>query len=471
MILLDNDADSKASAPLLGGASGSGDSPPAYAPRENEPLYRPVQGAGEPAGRRFLEALLVAFGVLFLLSALVGGVFSDGALRYYTYAIPHDINTEECVTEWSTEVENSSFPYAVSNTFTFPLPSKTLLLLSKGQLSSGHLKIKTSRHITNEVKVKVIYHYYTSTVRDSTRICIIRRNEGEAGVGIFTPTYLRPRSRLYAVSFDVQLTLPHSNSSQYINALSTNMDDFSHHVGGLEDVVFRDLSLTGSNGEISTQNITAETVILTTSHALIQSSLVTLDAKIHSSNGHIFGNYAVANSLDLRTSNGIIKVAAFVNASDAKITHSISMITSNGVLDARINLGPSNGRPAAFIVKTATTNSVLTTHIESAPLNSSLNVDVQTSNAEASLGLPLTYEGKLLASTSNGDTAVRRSGPSEPDPACEGVSTCKGRKRSFLANTIDNKWLFDGSVFWDEENVAHSEASVSTSNAPATLLL
>ncbi|KAJ7721485.1 hypothetical protein B0H16DRAFT_1602500 [Mycena metata] len=489
MIIVDDTPESKASTPLLGSAtaSGSGDLPPAYAPREDSGLlgsaqvpyspHQPIftQKRAEPAGKRFCKALLVAVAVWCLVSALAGSFIGEQALGH-GYTIPRDINTGKCVTEWEREVKNSSFPYAVSTTFDFALPSKALLFLSGGKSASGHLKIQKSENITTRVQVKVIVNYYQTTARDSAKVCTIRRNKGEIGVGLFTPTYWRPPIRTDDLSFDVVLTLPHSQSTQYINGLATEMDNFSHDVDTMNGILFGQLRLSATNGHIVTQDIAAEAIALITSDAEITSSLlVASDAKVRSSNGHISGVYNVSNSLELYTTNADIVAAAIVNANHSDpSTKSVSMVTSNGILNAQINLGLPDSKPAAFVVETVTTNTDLMTAIVSAPFDSSLTVAAQTSNGRAYLGLPSTYEGRLLASTTNEDTFIKS--PQFPDPACKGHPKCTNRKRSLQVDTIirgrqGGKGLFDGSVFWDEKNAARSEASVSTSNAAVLIVL
>lgn len=92
MIITDNTPQSpvKDSAPLLGGASGSGAPPPAYsAARDAGPT--PIGAAGAPypvyptvyaqpresAARRFCMAFLVAFGIWILASALLGSILDN----------------------------------------------------------------------------------------------------------------------------------------------------------------------------------------------------------------------------------------------------------------------------------------------------------------------------------------------------------------------------------------------------------
>lgn len=139
------------------------------------------------------------------------------------------------------------------------------------------------------------------------------------------------------------------------------------------------------------------------------------------------------------------------------------------MLDAQINLGTSNGKPGSFRVITTTTNSHAKTHIESAPLDSMLDVDAQTTNGRASLRLPSTYEGKFSASTSNSPITVVPASSLERDPACEDPE-CTGRQRT-IETARSTKRLMSGIVYWDKKNAARGKASVATTNSAVTLIL
>ncbi|KAJ7350783.1 hypothetical protein DFH08DRAFT_695449 [Mycena albidolilacea] len=463
---------SDSTTPLLGNASGS-NPPPAYSPPAGpahagptpigtqipyapyQPAYTPAQQrrVGEPAGPRFWKAFFVAFGVWLLATALFGSIADSGPhhrvqshVGYHEYPIPSDVVTDNCVTTWSEAQNPIGFPYSASTSFKFPVPSKTLLLLSKGGLSDGHLKI-TSSSETTDVRVKVTVKYHKQAVRDTAKVCIIERSHGESGVGIFTPQPWRSRSSTDRLSFDVELILPVGD----IYALSTDVSNFSHDVDHLSGVHFNDISLKGSNAHIQAKTLLARS------------------ATVRSSNDRITGTYAVDDSLDIRTSNGHINVVASINnGTDSEKTKDISLRTSNSPLDYTIDLGPTAGKAGTFRVKTETSNAKLTGRIVSAPLNSAIMVNAKSSNHETSLLLPITYEGIFELWTSNAGIHVDQLNPKERDPACGADAECKGRNRS-LHTTNVSKRSAAGSIFWDKKNANRGKVVVTTSNSLVTL--
>ncbi|KAJ6593222.1 hypothetical protein B0H19DRAFT_1089436 [Mycena capillaripes] len=483
MIVTENTPKSpaKASTPLLGDASGPS-APPAYAPGPSPigsaqvpyTVYQPVytqRREGEPAGKRFCKAFLVAIGVWILASALFGsiGVHNIGQ---FEYPIPRGVETEHCVSDWAEEMKNPtfpslSFPYSASTSFDFSLPEKTLLLLSKGALSNGRLSIVSSDY-TDKVSVKVTVKYHKAAVRDLAKVCLIARSNGEGGVGIFTPSPWRSRSYTDRLSFDVVLVLP----SSHINALSTDVSNFSHDIDTLPRTDFGNLSLQASNGNIKAKLLSAGKATLTTSNAaVIVNSLIAPSASVKSSNGLISGSYTVCESLDLQTSNDPIKVTVTINGSGSGSKKNLSMRTSNGVLDALVNLGTSSGEAGTFNVKAQTSNAQLKTKIVYAPLDSVVTVDARTSNEEASVTLPSTYEGSFSLTTSNAPVSVRRVNPNEHDPACDShQQSCKERTR-IVEQKVVTKRSVSGNVHWDKKNANRGKVTLTTSNGPATILL
>ncbi|KAJ7817248.1 hypothetical protein B0H14DRAFT_3742419 [Mycena olivaceomarginata] len=408
-----------------------------------------VSAFGEPACRRFWKAFLVVFGMWLLLRALFEPHHRVQSLvKYYEYPIPSDVVTDNCVTTWSETQNPIGFPYSASTSFRFPVPSKTLLLLSKGGLSAGHLKI-TSSSETTDVRVKVTVKYHKPAARDTAKVCMIERSHGESGVGIFSPQPCRWRSRSKTdrLSFDVELVLPVED----IYALSTDVSNFSHDVDHLSGVHFNDISLKGSNAHIQAKTLLARS------------------ATVRSSNGRITGTYAVDDSLDIRTSNNYINVVASINnGTDSKKTKGITLRTSNSPLDYTIDLGPTAGKAGTFRVKTETSNAKSTGRIASAPLNSAIMVNARSSNDATSLLLPITYEGTVELSTSSAGILVDQLNPKERDPACGADAECKGRNRSLRMTNI-SKRSATGFVFWDKENANRGKVVFTTSNNPVTL--
>ncbi|KAF8161732.1 hypothetical protein K438DRAFT_1985516 [Mycena galopus ATCC 62051] len=478
MSVIDNTSKRPAteSTPLLGHASGSSgpsDAPEAGPVSTTQILYAVHQPVHLNRRRWAFIAFIALINLCMLASLYVAMVrILRGPPRHYEYPIPNDVDLERCVTRWVGETKNdniSFYPYSVSTSFDFPLPSKTLFLLSKGVSSSGHLKITTSAEIT-DVRANVTVQYYKPSVRDATKVCMIERYRGETGVAIFTPSHWRSYAPVTdRLSFNVELILPRTESMFYVPGLSTDVDNFSHDVDSLNFVQFGDISLAGTNGKIQAELLAADTATFTSSHAgVIIDSLVARRAEVRTSNGRISGSYNVSDSLDLRTSNAPIDVAIAVNSSDNKKPKNLVVHTSNGVLQCTIDLGTTLSKtPSAFNIDARTSNAVLQAHIASAPLDSVLTVGAKTSNRQASLTLPSTYEGSFKVSTSHAPSAVEHVNPNEQDPACEPDGNCDSRARTVEWSTVRRS--IAGNVYWDEKNANRGRVSLTSSNGPATL--
>ncbi|KAJ6497438.1 hypothetical protein C8R45DRAFT_982897 [Mycena sanguinolenta] len=406
----------------------------------------------ESAGRRFYKAFLVAFGVWLLVFALFGSLRVQSRRHLgppsedYDYPISNDIEASSCATSWP-EVENpdfSDFPYSAYTSFDFDLPSKTLLLHSKGGLSNGHLTITSSPDVS-KVRVVVTVSYHEAVVRNAAKVCFIERSEGERGVGIFTPEPWHYSGRLF---LDVELILPRSDSILHVNGLSTDVSNFSHDVDGL-NVYFNDISLRASNGVI---------------HA---KPLVASIASVKASNCSIIGVFAVVDSLELKTSNAVLDANVSITGdSGLEKTRDITMETSNGSLNYVVDFGPTAGKAGSFHVKADTSNGKMTGKIVSAPLNSVLAVDAKTSNEKASLALPSTYEGSFAVSTSNAAATFKTT--DQNDPACGSDASCRGRHYHLMKVT---KSSVKGSVCWDSQNAYRGNVNLGSSNGAVTLYL
>ncbi|KAJ7170701.1 hypothetical protein C8R43DRAFT_875013 [Mycena crocata] len=366
------------------------------------------------------------------------------------YPIPPDVELESPATEWSGVKENSgfsSFPYSAEVSFDFPLPSEALILFSHGALSSGHLKITTSSASTSLARVQVTVQYHNTAVRDTAKVCVIKRKNGEGGVGIFTLKNWPTHTNTDRLRFEVQLVLPRSSSPSalYINNLTTDVHNFSQDVDALKDVInFGDIHLKGSNGKITVK------------------SMVALNAALGSSNGPISGNYTVSDWLNLRTSNGPVKVNVGMIASDSNAVKSLTMRTSNSLLESIVNLSTSSGFGGVFRIKADTSNGRLATQITSCPVNSVLSLDAKTSNSAASVTLPSTYEGGFVLNTSNAEVWVNRVGDNVRDPSG------RGRLLGVEVNK-SNEGKAAGKVYWDRNNGDRGDVTVRSSNGPVSL--
>ncbi|KAJ7672069.1 hypothetical protein B0H17DRAFT_1084332 [Mycena rosella] len=489
----------KASTPLLNGGAAA----PPYAPTTYavypSPYAQKRVGQGQSAVRRMCLAILAAVGLWFLASALLGSGNIFGGSRFNSdrtddYPLPPDVDLEDCVGWGDTEKSSPAvgYPYSAQVSLDVSLPSETetLLFLSKGALSAGNLKITTSSELT-DARVDITAHYHTTAVRDAAKVCFITRKEGESGVGIFTPAHWWSRKRTDRLYFDVELLLPRGSASSsplYINGLTTDVNNFSHDLDNLKDIIdFGNIFLGGSNGKIHAKALGAATATLQTSNggvsvehlvalkAGVQTSnglvsidyLVAQNAAVRSSNARIHGNYHVSDSLSLITSNGAIQASVNINGSET--SNSLIMHTTNSHIDAVVDLDTTSGTGGIFLVKAETSNGRLTTRIASAPLDAVLTLNARTSNTQASVELPATYEGSLALSTSStASAAIRRVDSHEQDPACAPHADCKGRTRAVETHVV-RKGGVEGAVYWEKKNARRGSVTLQSSNGAVTI--
>ncbi|KAJ7672084.1 hypothetical protein B0H17DRAFT_1084364 [Mycena rosella] len=351
-------------------------------------------------------------------------------------------------------------PYSAEVSLDLPLPSATLMFFSKGALSAGDLNITTSAELTDVARINIAVHYVATAVRDTTKVCFLKRKAGETGVGIFTPQQWWDRRQTDRLYFEVELILPRGS---YINGLATDVNNLSQDLDNLKDIItFGSIFLQGSNGPIHAKALGAANATLQTSNGEVSLDyLVALNAVVSSNNNGISGNYQVSESLDLTTSNGPIEVTVGINGSETP--KSLSMHTSNSAIDAVVNLDTTSGRGGNFLVKADTSNGRLTTRIASAPLDSVLNLQAETSNSPGSVTLPLTYEGSLTMHTSNAPSFIWRVDRIEQDPACKAHSDCKGRTRTIGTHMVANGKA-EGAVYWERKNANRGNVTLQSSN-------
>lgn len=105
------------------------------------------------------------------------------------FPIPPHVKIHDCVEGdlWSDDPSEATLPGAFSSYTSFELPvsSNLLLFLARGSTSHGNIAIITSDDVGDVAKVDVSVEYYRQKIRDEARVCLLGREEGETGVGIF----------------------------------------------------------------------------------------------------------------------------------------------------------------------------------------------------------------------------------------------------------------------------------------------
>ncbi|KDR75479.1 hypothetical protein GALMADRAFT_247916 [Galerina marginata CBS 339.88] len=497
-------------------------SPPSYGSSQAYPQVQPypqtytgyavVVPPPQTAGRRFIGAFLVATLIWFLFTVLIqstfgvvrwshrhGGLILDG----WDYTIPSGVSLQECIQggEWSPSLKPDSsvamaqgfvgitFPRESETSFDLPLSSKSLFFLSRGQLLGGAVNVITS---TNQPKdtatVQVVIKYRREEVRDLAKVCMITRNQGENGVGIFAPVWplgRYPHGQEYRLGYKMTIILPDltgKSAPLVIKNFETDVQNSVHQIADLNDkVLFESISLSGSNGPItagslavikgkihtsngqisgnfnSTTGLTVET-----SNAPVSGKFNSKDLSIKTSNGQISGVFNSTTVLTLLTSNAPIRVAVGLESKGKGATPILNARTSNGMLEADVSLISGSSSGGSFNVTTTSSNAPLRVTFPASPLNSKLNFNGWTSNGRATALLNPAYEGDFSLQTSStfGVTVHRNAGVEDP--------TGEERKRQIVYRTV-GKGVLTGEIHWDTKQKGQGLVTVRTSNSPIVL--
>ncbi|EDR07765.1 uncharacterized protein LACBIDRAFT_298291 [Laccaria bicolor S238N-H82] len=390
-------------------------------PIQQQPIY---VRSGERPCTRFCRAFFVAV-VIWLLS----GIFIRSFLslvhwrphhhhRPGSYAVPSDLTLSACVTgfAWSLEpfsptsyaaqyppghsfLPPSAFPYSSQRTFELPLNNQrgegNIFLLSRGPMSSGTLDVVVDPEQKKGVaSVRVTVRYFREDVRDGAKACLVEREGGVSGVGVFTPEwwYTGPGvdKQLY---MEITIVLPSDSADEstplYIKRFETDLPNTLHRLGDLAKTIsFGSITLQGTNAAIQVESVRMD-----------QGSFVT-------KNGGIQGTFNASTSLELKTSNAPIRVDVGLHSGGGTGDTPFEMSTSNGPIDASIHLIPSTSpSPPHYKIQAHTSNSRLNLKFPPLslppPFSPILSLSARTSNAPATVSLYPTYEGRFSLQTTN----------------------------------------------------------------------
>jgi len=236
-----------------------------------------------------------------------------------------------------------------------------------------------------------------------------------------------------------------SNFPLRIQKLATDVPNFSHQIGRIaETVEFQSIYLEGSNGFINSGTLTAQT------------------ADFRTSNGPIEGSFDASTSLSLVTSNSPINVDVGLDNIDPDTSTRLVITTSNGPIRSSISRFSPNAMRSKFEVGITTSNSVLEAEFPISPMNSTLLLSAQTSNARAAVVLDHAYEGEFHVQSSN--FAPRVEQRETEDPLGQG-------RRKVIDRNREDRGHSEGRIRYDPPGMAASRVRVITSNAEASLTL
>lgn len=104
--------------------------------------------------------------------------------------LPSQVELVECIQgpAWTDQGHDRPFPeypHFVETSFELPISSDLLFFLARGRLSTGVITIVSSPDVRDVATVDVSLYYYREEIRDKARACLIKRHNGENGIGIF----------------------------------------------------------------------------------------------------------------------------------------------------------------------------------------------------------------------------------------------------------------------------------------------
>ncbi|KAF9236999.1 hypothetical protein BU15DRAFT_76369 [Melanogaster broomeanus] len=386
-------------------------------------------------GARFTKALIIALVLYFVLLKVGHTVFEMAHGRTYwddgavgaPWAEDGDVIQSIDSLNWTSYHSNPwwqlPYPHSAETSFTLPVDSEELYLISRGSYQHGKVEVKqASGVLQGSVKVDVRVAYYGDEALARATVCRLQKDGRKDGVGIFTPTRMwSSTTRLDQLYIEVAFTFPVSRSPLHVKGFSTSTSNFVHDVGDLwQTMVFDNVDLKTSNSHIDIGSITLA------------------NGMFKSSNSHIRGHFNTSDSLTLHTSNGYIEASASLLSARERPTK-LDMKTSNSQITS--------------------TQCKLSLEYDDAPMNARLSSKAKTSNAQASVKMHPAFEGTFELKTSNASPVVRDVRPSDPS----------GRGRRRTLNQYKNKNTISGTVHWVDSNGRRGEmkssSTVTTSNA------
>ncbi|KAF8592223.1 hypothetical protein K439DRAFT_393990 [Ramaria rubella] len=355
-------------------------------------------------------------------------------------------------------VTNSSSPFGPPFSIALsPIPisaSSDLVFFesygSYDNLSSITFELSDNSTDTTDIIVNVVIGFYNNATLDLAKVCFLQPADGSEGVGFFTPIANGTIVPFYdRVTFTVTVILPNTGSTLNINALTTNMGIWLHHITSLENnVIFGSLSFNTIDAPIQSDSVSAVLANFTTANA------------------EISGSYNISNALNISTTNSPILVNICMENANGDSPTTLSLETLDGAIQAPITLvsTSTSGSPAAFSISAITANSPLNVSFPDTPTSPFARLAFIGQNVDGltNVTLPATYEGSILLSTTIFHP-ILTSNPNTIDPSGQ------GRTR-----TVDSQILPNGSlsaqVQWGNDT-GSGTVVITTEVAPNTVQL
>ncbi|TFK83281.1 hypothetical protein K466DRAFT_267840 [Polyporus arcularius HHB13444] len=341
------------------------------------------------------------------------------------------------------------YPYHAQTSFTLPVSAKELSFVADGSFQYGDYELSQTDAFSDKVAVEIQVSFQDTQTFDRSRVCRYNPEKDAWGIGIFTPSTWSPYNER-SMRFRVHVHLPaaHAAGPLKLQELGTNLLLFSHHIHDLgESAYFERVRLRTSD------------------RPLLADSLTGNNLYIESANGAITGTFNASSMIRLGTSNAPIKVATGLVSSDTNMPSMMHVETSNGRVENDVTLksNTSDASRGTFYITTRTENAPLYLTFVDAPVNSSLTVNVHTSNSPGHVTLHPTYEGTYDASS----TLIFR-----PEVRWTAVEDPSGRGARRIVRLDENARTgprVSGGVSWTHGGESKGRVTTETSNSPFRL--
>ncbi|TFK87391.1 hypothetical protein K466DRAFT_565394 [Polyporus arcularius HHB13444] len=360
---------------------------------------------------------------------------------------------------WTIEPARYAGQHQANTSVTLPLAAEELYFVAEGAQMGGHFEVsRTGTTGSDDVLVDIQAVYRREQSLEELTTNHMHSEDEKHGIRISRRTghELLKMFSDQAIQFHIHVRLPSSSPPNNahilrVNALSTDLPRFSHHLHRFgESVQFDRVTLRTSQCPIDAELLAARAVSLSTS------------------NGEVRGTFKTSDLLQVDTSNARVSVDAALNSCSDREASQMALQTSNGPIQANICLVSDTPLvEGSFDVVARTTNGPLTVVFAEQKVNSRLGASLHTTNAPASVKMAPAFEGQfeLRSSSFLPPTITESRVPQD--------RTGHGRVR-FITKQSVRPGMLSGNVLWGKaaaEGAKHGRVEVQTTNAPLKFML
>ncbi|KAJ7057634.1 hypothetical protein C8F01DRAFT_1150497 [Mycena amicta] len=367
------------------------------------------------------------------------------------------------------------------------------LAANMASVAPEQMRVRRSFDITTSQTLNDTAEVLVDSTGGAT-VCLMEGQQGrDIRIGIFASNN-RPSSAA------IRLTLPDAHRSPTghgrhniqrptpIRVLAVYLPEFAIGISG--NVSLQTFMLATTNAPVSANGsleASDEVNVRTTNGAIRAGNLTAPTLMLTTSNAGISGHLNASKFLSIYTTNAAINgTFSLGSAEDAQTDTMAYLTTTNGCLDVDMSLwsSPVQGSSAnsadggRFSITGRTNNRPLNISISTAPTGHKLALNAQTFNARATVYLPREFEGGFTVQTTEPRGAQVRRASDGTDDADEGEGKEEEDQRKLEMSkdprgtyVWGNIYLQDGDKDGEGAGKSRGWVSLGTSDAKAVLVL